>query len=75
MTYKEFFRWCEERAMDGCWGYRTAIACINTYHIILETPFWKRKKVWSEYEREIVELFVNPTNEKIEQLKDGESHD
>lgn len=69
MTYKEFFRWCNNRASDGCWGYETAIVCINVYHIIRETPFWKRKKIWNEYEHEIVKLYVNPTNEKIERMK------
>lgn len=75
MTYKEFFRWCEERACDGCWGYETAINCLETYRTIKETPFWERKKVWAEYEQPIVEMFVKPTNEKIEQWKVGEVHD
>ena len=72
MTYKEFFRWCEDRALDGCWGYRTAVACLNVHRIIRETPFWKRKKVWDGYEREIVKLYINPTNEKIEQIEQDE---
>lgn len=68
MTYKEFFRWCSDRAHDGCWGYSTAIICIDIIEEMEHTPFWKRKKKWQEYEKDVVELLVNPTNEKISEL-------
>ena len=28
MKYREFVRWCNERAFDGCWGMLEAMACI-----------------------------------------------
>ena len=29
MEYKEFVRWCNERAADGCWGMQTAMICAS----------------------------------------------
>ena len=29
MTYKEFVRWCNERASDGCWGPDTYMLCLR----------------------------------------------
>ena len=29
MTYKEFVKWCNNRASDGCWGPGTAMLCIQ----------------------------------------------
>lgn len=29
MTYKEFFRWCNDRACDGKWSMETAINCLD----------------------------------------------
>ena len=72
MTYKEFFRWCNERVFDGCWGALEAIVCINICDRMRETPFWKREKKWQEYEHRVVTEIVNPTNEKIRKfLEEG----
>lgn len=65
MTYKEFSRWCNDRACDGCWGLTTAMACIEVIRIMQSTPFWRRKKKWKEFEQYVAANFVNPTNEKI----------
>lgn len=67
MTYKQFFRWCNDRANDGCWGYQVAIPCLNIIADMEKTPFWKRKKKWKEYEQEVLTVLVNPTNEKIKE--------
>ena len=29
MKFKEFAKWCNERACDGCWGMLEAMACID----------------------------------------------
>ena len=29
MSYKEFFRWCNDRACDGKWSMETAIKCLD----------------------------------------------
>lgn len=70
MTFKEFSKWCNERACDGCWGMYTAMVCINACSEVLTLPFWKREKAWQKInaESEIVELFVKPTNAKIEEV-------
>lgn len=65
MTYKEFMRWCNERACDGCWGKETCIRCLVIIEKVKKEPFWQRKKKWREYEQYVVERLVNPTNEKI----------
>lgn len=73
MSFKEFVKWCNERACDGCWGPITAIYCINAINIIREKPFWKREKEWQKYnaEMKIVEKLVYPTNEKIKFIDEG----
>ena len=65
MTYREFRDWCNQRACDGCWGMREAMICIDICEEIQKLPFWKRKKKWREYERDVVSLIVEPTNTKI----------
>lgn len=39
MKYKEFVRWCNERACDGCWGLNTAMICINIINNMTSIPF------------------------------------
>lgn len=67
MKFKEFSAWCNERAFDGCWGYNTALVCIDALQKVHEAPFWRREKVWQRINEEfkIVEGFVIPTNRKI----------
>ena len=68
MTYKEFVRWCNDRACDGCWGMLTSMVCIDIIEQMKSTPFWKRKKKWKEYEQKVEAELVNPTNEKIHEV-------
>ena len=67
MSFKEFVRWCNERACDGCWSMGTAITCMNIMHTVKDTPFWKRKKAWAEINEDdiIYKNIVEPTNKLI----------
>lgn len=69
MKYKEFVRWCNERACDGCWGFITAMTCINIINNMKSIPFWKRKKEWNKISEDVYNEIVLPINKKIEQLK------
>lgn len=66
MTFKEFSRWCNMRAADGCWGYVTGCICIEVISDVQKQPFWKREKYWrKKYEDDVVTKIVNPINAKI----------
>ena len=68
MTFKEFCKWCNDRAFDGCWGSVNAITCISVMELVKQNPFWKREKIWkSVYETSIVESIVKPTNRLIKE--------
>lgn len=68
MKFKEFVKWCNERACDGCWGSNEAIICINIIQDIRSKPFWKRNKEWKKLEPEVTTKIVNPINNKIEEI-------
>lgn len=65
MSYKEFLRWCNKRAHDGCWGMLEALTCCDIIGEIKNLPFWKRERRWREIEREVVTEIIEPTNAKI----------
>lgn len=65
MSFKEFKKWCNDRACDGCWGFLDALVCIDIIREIDRLPFWKREKVWKEKELQVLDEIVNPINEKI----------
>lgn len=69
MTFKQFQRWCNDRACDGCWGYKEALLCIEVLDDINQLPFWRRKKAWREIEDRIVEAIINPINQKIKEVR------
>ncbi len=48
MTYKEFKKFCNERATDGCWSLKQAQFCIDVRNYIDAHWFWQREKVWKE---------------------------
>lgn len=74
MTFKEFTRWCNERACDGCWGMIEAMTCIDIASGINKMHFWKREKYWqSEYESRVLNEIVNPINNKIAECKQGQT--
>lgn len=67
MRFKEFMKWCNQRAHDGCWGMAEAMTCISIMDRIRAQPFWKREKVWKDkYEQSIVNNIIIPTNKLIE---------
>nr|DAQ02035.1 MAG TPA: hypothetical protein [Caudoviricetes sp.] len=45
MSFKEFVRWCNERACDGCWGMLTAMACIDLIQQVRKNPFLEKREV------------------------------
>ena len=68
MKYKEFKKWCNERAADGMWAILTAMKCIEAMRVVDKCWFWKRDKIWREhYEAFMLATFVKPTNKFIEQ--------
>lgn len=69
VKFKEFIKWCNERACDGCWGMIEAMACIDLVQTVRKQPFWKREKFWKqEYEKQVLDEIVNPINKKIAEV-------
>lgn len=73
MTYKEFEKWCGDRACDGCWGIETARICIVVMREVRKKPFWKRERFWQtiNISMDIEDRYVIPTNKKIEEVMNG----
>ena len=69
MTFKEFVKWCNQRACDGCWGYITAMQCIEVLRDVRSHPFWKREDAWKYHHMHdtVIEM-VSQTNQKIEEV-------
>lgn len=66
MKYKEFVKWCNQRACDGCWSMKTAMTCLKIIETIDNFPFWKREKIWRKnYEKFVVNTIIDPINKKI----------
>lgn len=70
MKFKEFSKWCNERACDGCWGLKEAMYCIGICETIYNTSIFRRKSKWKELEPVAVEI-VDRTNKKIEEVLGG----
>lgn len=69
VKFKEFVKWCNERACDGCWGMIEAMACIDLVQTVRKQTFWKREKFWKqEYEKQVLDEIVNPINKKIAEV-------
>lgn len=68
MKYKEFRKWCNNRSADGCWSMHTAMFCINIMDHIDGFYFWRREKVWKEFENEVVENVIIPINNKMKEV-------
>lgn len=70
MKFREFVRWCNERAFDGRWGMLEAMTCIWVLGEVRKAPFWRREKVWQEqWETKVVNEIVEPTNQKIKEWR------
>lgn len=73
MKYKEFRKWCNDRACDGRWSMENAQYCIAVIEIFKYIPFWKREKVWQKiYKDFILNSIVIPTNNIIANLKESD---
>ena len=68
MKFKEFTKWCNRRACDGCWGMAEAICCCETVKAVYKFPFWKREKIWREIYRDNIMPVVNATNQRIKEV-------
>ena len=68
MTYKEFRKWCNDRACDGCWGYKEAVLCIELLQNMRKIPWWKRRKEWKKIETQVLHAVVTPTNQKRQEI-------
>ena len=68
MKFREFVKWCNKRAADGCWGMNEALICSHIISEIKKKPFWKREKEWKKFEDDVLTAIVNPVNKKIEEL-------
>lgn len=70
MKYKEFSKWCNDRACDGCWSFNTAVICIEILSTVRKIPWYKREKTWKkEYETFVVEEIVKPIEQKIREFQ------
>lgn len=69
MTFKDFEKWCEERACDGLWGFQEAVLCTDIICILRKKPFWRREKAWRNgFRTFVVNKIVHPVNKRIEEL-------
>ena len=68
MTFRQFQKWCNDRACDGCWGYQEALLCIDVMSQIRRLPFWKRERVWKQIEGRMMLEVIGPTNQKIKEI-------
>lgn len=68
MTFKQFKKWCSDRACDGCWGYNDALYCIELIQNMMKIPWWKRNKVWKKIETQVLYAVVTPINQKIQEV-------
>ena len=68
MTFKEFKRWCNDRACDGCWGYEEANLCIELIDNMYRIPWWRKRKTWKKIELRVLHAVVNPTNQKRKEI-------
>lgn len=75
MKFKEFKKWCNNRAADGYWSFNIAMVCIRIVEEVLQQAFYKREKFWKEkYEKDVVEQIVEPLDEKRHECLGG-THD
>ncbi len=70
MKYRQFVSWCNDRATDGYWDFRTAEFCCHLISKLNKHNFIMRNKLWkSHYEWYVSHYVVRPINLKIVNLK------
>ena len=73
MKYKEFKRWCNERAFEGTWSLSQAKYCIDVINYIDAHYFWQKEKVWKEeYEFLTYITVIKPIEDTFKNIKVGE---
>lgn len=69
MKFKDFVKWCNDRAIDGCWDMQTAMDCSKLISEIRKINRWKRNKLWKQkYEKDIVNDIIIPLDKMREIL-------
>lgn len=68
MTFKQFKRWCNDRACDGCLGYEEALLCCELIRNMMKIPWWIREKTWKNIEIQVLDSIVTPTNQKRQEI-------
>lgn len=51
MKFKEFVKWCDDRAYDGCWGLMEAIICIDIIEKVQKIASGKEKRFGKNFTR------------------------
>ena len=69
ITYRQFRKWCNDRACDGFWSKDVAEACISILELMQTVPWHRRRKVWNRFSLTVMENIVGPINRKIEEFR------
>lgn len=72
MTFKEFNKWANDRACDGQWGLRHAIATIEILEAMDSVKFFK-ERFWHKYCESTAIQIVESVKKISEQLKEGKN--
>ena len=76
MTFKEFSRWCNNKACTGQLGYYEATTCMSIYEDVKKVFILKREKYWQEkYAQDVYLSIVEPTEKIIKQYEQGDFND
>lgn len=69
MKFKEFAKWCNDRACDGFWGMGDAIFCADIVKQVNDCRFWVKERKWQKLNScySIEESIVIPINNKIKE--------
>ena len=68
-TYRQFRKWCNDRACDGCWSSDVAAACIRILDFMQNLPWYRRRKFWGRISIPVMDSIVGPINRKIEEVR------
>ena len=77
MTFKEFMKWCNDRACDGAWNLREVMEVLDIISDVRKKLPWRREKYWKkQYEFHVTQQIVIPTNKRIEEFYErGQTND
>lgn len=69
MEYKDFVRWCNQRACDGVLDYATYLICIAIMKEVESVPLDERDKLWRSVRADVEEKAVKPIEEYLKKLR------